>query len=317
MIYEQRRSHFWIFLCIALLINGIVILCLLIIQWKHSDTLFYAAPQEYINFEYAPPPPVTPAQPDEQQDAQLTAGNSLAGVTDTFQDIPEFTPGITSNQADDRAASEQENNFITNQEQQKVPEPKSLATETQPQEQGYLEAPQIQPQSSQTLPQTQAERTKATRHTSGRGKKNASPVTRQGLTFADLARGFINSQGSGKDYIDWQGKGDTLSERQLKMHSFQQKLQLSINSAFHAHPHTLPVPPDTHCVVTITLNKEGTAQAITLAQSSGISSFDEHVLMALRDFKNSFAPLPAHLQMNTYTFNVQVFARRLFHFNYD
>ncbi len=158
------------------------------------------------------------------------------------------------------------------------------------------------PQSSKNSPKRSQG---PTRDNTGDGSKIASPVKKE-LSFADLAKGFIEQQGNGgRDWIDKKGD-ETIRPhiQELKNASYNMKLQWYVQKFLRQR--VAPTQRDwtigIKATCNITIDENGNIKDIQLVHSSGHVDYDNWII----DFFKSITPYPKPpVRLLTPHFNIQ------------
>ena len=147
-----------------------------------------------------------------------------------------------------------------------------------------------------TQPVTKTITKKVTRKRRPVRQKNAAQVP---LTLAGLTQGFLERQDhGGSDGITMKGNGGRVpSAQQIIFARYQQKINWSVQQAFHANKHRfyLNRPVNPSIVVNIKIGPTGVAEKIGLAQGSGVPTLDNFVIMVFEHAGKMFPAFPSGL----------------------
>lgn len=334
--YEEMRKR-WLIL-IALLLNLALLFVLFVVEMDMEWPEFKksTAPEETPIVFAAEPPAPEPMIPEMQEVAALKPRASVFGATDDVADEAEFMPGVTDSatkfedgsgdqafevpvekQLDDAAPDTQADDTeesVTVEKQQEAQEEQKKGTQDVTQAgtlaQGSTTIIDQQKKQEERLAQAQQaavaamKPNRATKHNTGRGTKNASPIKRT-MTFADLAKGFIeNFTHEGNDWLKRDGNENIRpSQKELKYLSYYQKLAWHLQnvcrfSTFDYNPQRHPSPLEIELALTI--NKEGKLTSVNITRGSGSDDFN---FFALNIFKMpyEYPPIPQHLPEESIT----------------
>lgn len=332
----ESRSH-WYILLLALMINMLIIMLLFYLDYyTQSPTFSMATPEAPIVFESFDKP--QPEQPEFQQEqiAALKPRASVFGATEIQQEEAEFRPGVTDSmvnsedgtgidqecqiQQQAEQVTEEQHNKANNLAEQTIKKILDAIPQESIEQDGYASAGEttesnteqtaedaaknenkIADHLSRTALQQVKQKKLATKHNTGSGTKDAGPIKKT-MTFADLARGFIESyKNEGQDWLERQGDENIQPQQQeLKYLSYLQRICWYIQSTIKQHRIVLPPHwhPPLKTDMLLTFNREGTIENIQIISSSGCLEYDEYCLTVFYNNKTGYPPVPQHISEN-------------------
>lgn len=324
--YELKIRYFII---IALLINFCIIFLFFFSEfYGHLSMLADPAKREAPVVFESPQPIPPPPMPVPQELAALKSRASVFGATDHVQEEAEFTPGTTDSQSQAEDASGQlahnERVSYVPEQQEGAPKQSNKAEELE-QAVPELAAPAtvhkegnlalrehkehlnkevggakiVEQEKPQQL--SGINKRMASRNNTGFGRKNASPIKRE-LTFADLARGFLEScDHKGEDWIDRKGNENIRPDLQeMKYLCYVQKLYWHLQSIVKQS--RVLVKPDwampLQTELTLMITRQGVIQQVILRVPSGCSDFDYYCTSLFQNNAIGCPPIPAHINQD-------------------
>ena len=270
------------------------------LNWKNSSQQKSEAPEET--------PAIIPFTKDV---AALKPRASQFGAPVIFKEEPTFTPKNTDAQSSNPLSETDTKNTNEKDLQQEVEQkpkkpqpdkilPEKLGVSPQPQPEDTPQpkpiqtAPQAQPKPEQPI----KKRDLPTRHQSGNQTEDAAPITKK-LTFADLARGFIQTiKNEGEDLCERKGNENIRPDlEEMKLLSYKQKVVWFIQNEFRIRGDEEPPHPESivKCYTIMKLDGDGNIIKLELASSTGVERFDTYYLDVLKSAA-PFPPLPQHIR---------------------
>lgn len=312
---EQRSPFFLLSFILHLLL---LYLCYQLISYHKTSQNAAKSPPNMLN------------QPIDDEPAEMRAKQSAFGAPVVFQDMPEFTPMDTADNADDQDGQQNEPVMqhaepIPEQAENDTPEQplehnaeQSLEVPTDPspqhiakayeatehtegEQQEHQKTPQQKKVPALTKEQLITQRMRK-RRTSDAGQKVAAPTSKK-FTFADLANGFLeNLKNGGQDEINQRGNPNRRpTYKDLKYVSYKQKLAWHLQAAFKraaGADFMVPAPERSKLVCTIAVAKNGALQDVRVRTSTKHLELDTYILQAVRD-AFPIPPIPKHWEKET------------------
>ncbi len=285
IVYDREKSPY---LVLSVSLHIILLLAFMHLHWNNTSKQEKAQQEE-----------LQEILPMQQDVAALKPRASQFGAPVIFKEEATFTPKNIDNESDS-PISEPENTEPTKHESVQPQQEQAVSVQSV-QKKFDTSQPEkkIQTESYTTLlAEKQPQQALCTRHQSGTQKEDAAPVTKQ-LTFADLARGFIQTiKNEGQDLLERKGNENIRPDlEEMKLISYKQKVVWFIQNAFRIRCYEEPPHPESivKCYTLLMLDGEGNIINVQLVYSTGVTEFDRYYLDVLKSAA-PFPPIPQHIK---------------------
>ncbi len=329
--HQESRLQ-WLFLLLALVINGIILFCIFLITTDTSFLKFQPTtdqPSAPVVFEQMPqptqqpPPPSaqqTPEQPKLDEVAALKPGAANFGMPDEFKEDEMVTNLVTPPEEENyeealqelEAAQEEAEEGIEPTSNQEEPQhknepthetlfPATIALPQTPQPKTIPEKPKDEKISVKKASETQKE---SHPHTIQQPPQVVRAPLEKKLTFNDLAQGFLSSlDEGGNDLMERKGNENIRPDfEEMRYLSYLHKIIWHMQNEWRRDAGLISsgIPAMVVTGISVTIDKDGNLKNSKIVQSCGNYQLDDGILRGIKT-ASPYPPLPTYLKKDVLT----------------